>query len=209
MTSRFPVSQETLFLFRFVMKHCTKVRNVVELGCGVGFLCLALKKLKPSITVLGLDIQDQLIRLAELNAKQNSLGSDVTFTHGDLRVQSELPKHYSQDLVIANPPFRKLNTGKISSSRVVSISSHEITATLLDYIYSASLILKSGGFLGLVMLPDRLPELFELMTKRQINPTILQFIHHDNQSPANAVLVLGKKQGNMPMSVIPPEIVGE
>ncbi len=191
----------------FTVSRYPRYTTVCDLGSGAGLLALILGALNPVSRVTGVELQQELVQTAESNAKFNQMENRVSFTWGDLRDQNVLPGHYSQDLVIANPPFRKIRSGKVSPRAEISRSCHEITATLSDYVFAAALILKHNGCFACVTLPERFIELSNLMMARKLTPTDVQFVHHFPDHPANAVLILARKNGRAGLRIYPPKIV--
>jgi len=202
-TKDFPVSQEALFLLDFTFTHTGNYSNAVDLGSGTGLLALSLGAYRQTGTIIGIEIQSELVDIAKKNCILNNLTKTVAFKCSNLKNHDELPSHNSQDLVIANPPFRKLNTGKTSPSSEVSQACHEMSAKLTDYVYAASLILRHHGYFASVILPERLLELTAIMQSRRIEPCLVRFIHHCVSYPASAALVLGRKNGNVYLKVLP------
>lgn len=203
----FPVSQETLFLIDFVISNIDQYKRAVDLGTGTGLIALAIGANRPESNILGIDIQSELIATAQNNCIRNKLKKTVNFKCADLKNPDNLPPHNSVDLVVANPPFRKLKSGKISPSSEISRSCHEMSAELKDYIYAASLMLRHHGYFAVVMLPDRFLELTTLMQTRHIEPCVTRFVHHFDHHSANAVLMIGRKNGNPSLTILPPLIV--
>lgn len=81
--------------------------KVLELGCASGAVSLILAFRFPSLlSVHGLDIQDDLVRLANGNAALNSLSDRVSFTSGDLRNVRSLFLSQDFDCVLLIPPTR-------------------------------------------------------------------------------------------------------
>ena len=86
--------------------------QVMDVCCGAGNLGLALATKLPEITVIGSDISEEAVALANRNAAFLGLTGRATFQLGDLFAAFELP-HYGgkMALIICNPPY-------ISSARV-------------------------------------------------------------------------------------------
>ena len=64
--------------------------RVCDLGCGTGLLGLLLLQRQPALTVTGLDIQPEAVRLGKLAAEENRLKDRLTFRLEDLR-ETALP----------------------------------------------------------------------------------------------------------------------
>jgi release factor glutamine methyltransferase len=71
---------------------------VADVGTGSGAVALALKDERPDLSVLGIDISEEAVSVARVNADR--LGLDVSFVCGDL-----LPSDGQFDAVLANLPY--------------------------------------------------------------------------------------------------------
>ncbi len=202
-----PVSQEALFLSRFAFDHVRNPKLALDMGCGCGLLAIILSLALPSIRFHAIDIQAQLIEMARANCIDNGVGNRIIGSVTDIRQLHEIHTPNSFDLVISNPPFRKVRTGRISPDAIKSIACHEISVTMSDYVYEASIVLRSGGTFATVILPERLLELIDYMNRRRLTPTMIQFIHHRRNDQANAVMVLGRKNGRGTLDVLWPKVV--
>ena len=76
--------------------------NILDLCSGNGAIALALAKACPQATVLGLDIEEQAITLANENKRANNI-TNVEFVISDL-YNAILPNTLF-DLIVSNPPY--------------------------------------------------------------------------------------------------------
>lgn len=77
--------------------------TVVDVGTGTGAVALAIKRFRPSTTVLATDISEDAVAVARANASRHGL--DVEVRRGDLL--SPLPPGLrgEVDVVVSNPPY--------------------------------------------------------------------------------------------------------
>ena len=83
--------------------------SLLDLGCGLGYIGILLKKYHPSLNVTMTDINERAVELAEMNSKL--YGQDNTVMSGDGICTDEL-----FDYVVTNPPIR---TGKQNVHRLL------------------------------------------------------------------------------------------
>jgi release factor glutamine methyltransferase len=76
---------------------------IVDLGTGSGALALALKHAFPRARVYGVDVSEEALSLARVNAERTGL--DVTFLQGDLFDPLPDDLRGRVDLVVSNPPY--------------------------------------------------------------------------------------------------------
>ncbi|HPQ40809.1 MAG TPA: methyltransferase, partial [bacterium] len=203
-----PVNQEALFLMEFL--HETNIRPrraAADLGCGSGLLTVALALLYPGIPVTGYEIQHALCDTARENVYLNGMDARVEVVPGDIRKPEDRPGDLTCDLVVMNPPFRTVGSGRVSPDSLRRSANHELCGTLEDFVTAASIALVHKGVLATVMLPERFPELLQRMHARKIPAFAARWIHHRMDLPANAVLILGRKGGRGGFTVYPPRLV--
>ncbi|MCD4653757.1 methyltransferase [bacterium] len=203
-----PVSQEALFLLDFVFNTgVSPVIAAADLGCGSGMLMLGLGVFYPDLEVTGYEIQEELVETARRNIARNSLTDRLKIVYGDIRDKQFRPLDQSCDLVVSNPPFRKIATGKMSTDDLKRHANHEQNGDLDDFVRSGSISLVHRGILAIVVLPERFPELTIIMEQRKVPAFAVRWVHHSKSSPANTVLVLGKKGGHGGLKVFSPLFV--
>lgn len=198
------VSQESLYLLRFVGQMNLNAESACVPGCGSGLLVMGLAAMYPETKVTGIELQGMLVEKALTNAQLNGFENRITILAGDIRYPKNRSPDQSHDLIVMNPPFRKLMTGKTSPDSARRYSNHEHHGTLEDFVRIASIMLVHKGILACVMLPERLGELLQFMDTRNVPAFLIQAIHHTPSSPANAVLIAGRKGCHSPLSIKPP-----
>lgn len=99
----------------------------------------------------------------------------------------------SFDYVVMNPPYKKINTGKVNDNEKKLISRHEITANLEDFIETANYLLKDKGTLFMVHRPNRLVDILEKLRKAKIEPKEIRFVYPKINKEPNLILIKGVK----------------
>lgn len=178
--------------------------KVLDLGSGNGVLPLLLKDREPSLKISGVEIQEASAQLARRNMTLNQ--AEVEIYNLDLRA---LPKDWgsSFDLIITNPPFFPLGTGKINPLDECAAARHELYCTLEELLQSAKRLLKPHGRLAMIYKPERLSQLCSLCQAYQLAPKYLQFIHPYSNANANLFLLEAIKGGRNALEVLPPLVV--
>ncbi len=140
----------------------TKIKpksHVLDLGCGVGAIALCLLNREPSISVLGLENNSNLVTLANQNASENNFSDQFKIITGSALC---LPKDISVgkfDLVISNPPYMPAGTSIPSPNPDKKAAHIEDESGLKKWIETAARALKSKGFLSMIHRADRLSDL--------------------------------------------------
>ncbi len=78
--------------------------KVLEIGVGSGIVSVMLAKLIPNIEIVGVDINEDALELATLNAKKFGVEDKITFLKSDLFENVADEKF---DMCISNPPYIK------------------------------------------------------------------------------------------------------
>ncbi len=76
--------------------------KVIEIGVGSGIISVMLATLIPNIQIVAVDINDDALALAKLNAQKFSVEEKITFVKSDLFTNVE-DQHF--DMCISNPPY--------------------------------------------------------------------------------------------------------
>lgn len=212
-------SIDALLLFSFV--NLQRVKKIIDIGAGSGIIGILLAKKYSEAEVLLLELQEGLAKLAERNIASNVLQDRVSILNADIRSLLEL-KHPQVDnkvrtpcdklaglfsrfnLVVSNPPFRKLKTGIISCIDERAIARHEIKLSLRELIMTSSLLLKHHGRLCLIHLPERLTEIFSFMKQYCVEPKRLRFVYSRSDSEAKMVLIEAVKGGKPDLKIESP-----
>lgn len=191
-----------------------KIRNrddlkIVDLCSGNGAVALMLSQ-KTKSPIYGVEIQAELVDMAQRSVELNHLKEQVTIVHRD--VNEIGTEHYDTvDVVTCNPPYFPLEeNGHINPNEHLAIARHEIHLTLDDLLFKISKLLKMNGKVYLVHRPDRFLELMDGMRKYNIMPKKVQFIYPNETQNANMVLVEGIKYGKVGgFQMLPPLYVHE
>jgi len=169
-------------------------KNIMDLGTGNGVIPMLLSK-KTNAKIVGIEIQDISVDLANRNIHLNELESQVEIVKGDIKKIKIQFKDQSFDAVITNPPFFKFTGDKnqLNDLDQLTYARHEILINLEDIIKAGSYLLKFRGNFTIVHRADRLIEILELMKKYKIEPKRIKFCHTTRNKAAKIILVEGLK----------------
>ncbi|SNB46593.1 tRNA1(Val) (adenine(37)-N6)-methyltransferase [Geobacter sp. DSM 9736] len=181
--------------------------SVMDLGTGCGIIPLVMARLAPSAELTGVDHQEYMAELALRNIRENGLDGRVRILHEDVLRLRKLFDVSSFDLVLANPPYRRLGTGKVSPRAGRDLARHESTATLADFLETAKFLVRPGGSICLISHPVRLAELFKLSCELKLAPLRLRMVHGTSEAEARMFLVELAKGRKGDLKVLPPLVV--
>lgn len=201
--SRFSYGTDAIFLSYF-----TKAKGkVVDLGTGTGIIPLRLySKDKPEI-IYGVEIQEEVARMARESVELNNLQEKIKILHMDLK---ELPNIFPKstiDTVTSNPPYMKHGGALINPKENFALSRHEIACTLEDIIKIADYLLKPLGKFYMVHRPDRLVDIIYFLRKYKLEPKYIRFVQPKQNKKPNLLLIEAVKGGKPDLKFYDPLIV--
>jgi len=196
-------SVDSLLLFDFV--NIRKVKSIADLGAGSGIIGILLAGKYPDASVDLFEIQYSLAGIAEKNVILNRCDDRVRVLKCDIRELQAAPTGYPRyDLVVSNPPFRRLKSGRLNTEEEKTIARHEISLRLHECVNAASALLRYRGRLCMIYHPSRLSELLTVIREKGIEAKRLRFIHSTPSSEAKMVLLEAVQGGRAGLKVEAP-----
>lgn len=181
--------------------------RVIDLGSGCGVIPLVLARQVGDASVIGVESRTEMAVLSARNAELNGLQERVEILCDDvLSLRQRFPVS-SFDLVVANPPYRKQGSGKISPKAGRDAARHETTAGLADFLAAAKYLVKPGGRICFIYPPSRLAEFIRCAADLKLAVLRLRMVHGTGQSVAKMFLVELAKGRRGDVTVEPPLIV--
>lgn len=181
--------------------------RVVDLGTGSGVIPLVLARKSEGTTAVGVEFQQELAEMASRNVALNGLADRIEIMATDiLSLRKSFPVS-SFDLVVANPPYRKQGTGKISPRAGRDKARHESTATLTDFIAMAKYLVKPEGRICFIHHVSRLPDLFVESRSLKLVSARLRMVHGSTTVGAQMLLIEFHKGRRTDLAVLQPLFV--
>lgn len=181
--------------------------KIVDLGTGNGVIPLILARLHPSVRVVGLELQEEMVQRAQRSVDLNRLGEKVKILQGDVRSIKKFFSPRSFAAVVCNPPYRGPASGRINPDPEKRIARHEVQGRLLDFIRAGSYLLQPGGRMALIYPATRMLDLLQAMRGEGIEPKRLRLVHSFEEDMATLVLAEGIKGSGSELKVMPPLVV--
>ncbi len=181
--------------------------RIIDLGTGCGILPLILLFRKKASRVIGVEIQPSLADLARRNASLNRFTSRIKIWEKDLKELNTRKLKETFDLVLSNPPYRRMGSGRINPNQEKAVARHEIKATLEDVIRTAHHLLQNKGRLVMIYPASRAAGLIKEMARFHLEPKRLQFVHSHDKDEARLILVEALKEGQAQVRILPPFVL--
>ncbi len=195
----------------FLLAHTVTFRKgdqrVVDFGTGSGILPLLLAFRLADISICGVEIQSALTRMANENVHANHLADRIQIVEADLQTITPQLLGYSADVIVSNPPYRKIASGRINPNSERALARHEIALTLEGLVRAVRRVLRTGGYFWTIYPAPRLPELISGMQRFNIEPKFMRMVHSRKNSDAKMVLVAGVKAASAGLVAGPPLII--
>ena len=176
--------------------------SVLELGCGAGVAGLCLGARVPGLSLSALERQPGYAALARMNALRN--GIDLTVVEGDLAAMpGDLRRPF--DHVIANPPYLAAGDGTAATDAGREAALREDTP-LAVWIDAATRRLAPGGWLTLIHLAARLPDLLAALDRRLGALSVLSLAPRPERD-ASRVILRARKGGRAAFRLLAPMVL--
>lgn len=183
--SVFHVSTDTTVLGMFLDSLYKK--SVMDIGTGSGALLLY-AHYRNAGKLIGVDIQDEALKLAEENLKKYT--SDFELIKSDINSL----EHDRVDVVICNPPF--FEVGTVRESDAWNKAMFESELSLEDMFRAFRKFMKDNGTVYTLYPAERFNEFYEMCLKYKLKIMRLQFVHDVNR-PYAMRIVAKMKIGKM------------
>lgn len=178
-----------------------------DLGTGTGIIAILLAAKTKLKKIYGIEIQEDVAEMAKRSIDLNDLREKCEIINTNIKNIREKLERESLDFVITNPPYKKIDTGKVNESTYKFVSRHEISADLEDFIIAAKYLLKDRGTIYMVHRPERLADIIELMRKYKLEPKKIRFVYPKADKDANLVLIKAVKNAKPFLKIEKPLIV--
>lgn len=176
-------------------KNIKENSNVVDLGTGTGILGLLLCGKTKLRTITGIEIQEDVAKMAERSIKLNELENRFKIFNVNINsvFKENLLEKNKFDVVIMNPPYKELGSGITNENKSKLIARHEITATLEDFVKTAAALLKDKGELYIVHKPERTVDIITKLRENKLEPKELKVVYSRKDTDASLILIKAVK----------------
>lgn len=160
---------------------------------------------KTSLTeITGVEIQKKVFEMAKRSIVLNNLENKFKIINSNVKDIDKILECNYFDVVVTNPPYKKMQTGRLNENENKLISRHEVEACLDDFINISSKMLKSKGEFYMVHRPDRLVDVIEALRKYKLEPKEIRFVHPNKDKAPNIILIKAVKNAKPFLKVMEP-----
>lgn len=197
---------DSILLAEFSMPQ--KSDSVLEIGTGCGIIPLIWCRDSEANDITAVEIQKGACDIFYKSIIINSLNNRINLINGDIRNPYEIGIDNSKyNMIVCNPPYKKVGTGKLGKSEPLNIARYEIKLTIDELSYISSRLLVSGGTLCLCNRVERLCDIMCSMRLNGIEPKTIRFVQQTKELSASLFMLKGKKGARPGMKCLPALII--
>ena len=193
------ITDDALLLSKFIKKKLDKSNlkgdirksseTLLEIGSGQGIISLLLSEVETIEKIYAVEIQKKIFENLSNNIEINHLENKIIAVNKDIK---NIEGKYSY--IISNPPYRKINSGRLPEDESERISKYEITLTLEELFVQIRRLLKNCGEFFVIVPDERLNDCFSYIYKNNMNILEMEVNRYKKR---NLIILHGKKGGKV------------
>lgn len=146
--------------------------ELLDIGSGIGTLTIMLSDIKKFNKFTCVEIQEEVFKLLEENILINKM-SDVDIFNKDIKDMIKEEFKYKFRYIVSNPPYLKINSGKLPENEILKKSKFEVCLNLNELLEVVDYMLMKDGIFFLILPIYRLKEIeknkkFKIRNKKEI-----------------------------------------
>jgi tRNA1(Val) A37 N6-methylase TrmN6 len=174
-------------------------KTVLDVGIGAGAAALCLAARLPKVQIVGIEIQEELAKLARHNAEINGFSERIEVAYADVLVP---PKHIAPgtfDHVMTNPPFVKQGRGQGSPNSSKALANVESSVPLEIWIKFCLDMLQRRGTFTMIHRADRMHEVLAALAGEAGEAIVYPLWPGPDNKPSKRFLISCRKGVRTPM----------
>ena len=168
-------------------KNTREKKIFLEIGAGQGVISLLLSETAIVSKIFAVEIQEEIFKILKKNVEINKLNDKIIPINKNIKsIEGEY------DFIFSNPPYKKINSGKMPRNEAERVSKYEVLLTLEELILEIKRLLKNHGEFFVIVPNDRLNDVFKNIYVNKMN---ILSIDINKYKKMDLVVVHGKKGG--------------
>ena len=188
------ITDDAILLSKFIKRYLnTNYKNMrekktfLEIGAGQGVISLLLSETAIVLKIFAVEIQEEIFKILKKNVEINKLNDKIIPINKDIKsIEGEY------DFIFSNPPYKKINSGKMPRNEAERVSKYEVLLTLEELILEIKRLLKNYGEFFVIVPNDRLNDVFKNIYVNKMN---ILSIDINKYKKMDLIVVHGKKGG--------------
>jgi tRNA1Val (adenine37-N6)-methyltransferase len=170
--------------------------KLIDIGCGSGIISILLAHKYPGLNIIGIEIQEELYKLAQKNIKANGLEGRIRIIHDDVKNIKISKTEEPADIIVSNPPFGKKGAGRISPNPQKAIAKHEIALDQDSLLNCSNRLLKDKGKLFMIFPFNRRKELRQGLIQYNFQPEYSHNVCSKADEEPLRIIICAVKKGD-------------
>ena len=190
------ITEDAILLSEFIKeyfsrkcKNLKEKKSFLEIGAGQGIISLLLSELDIISKIFAVEIQKEVFSTLKKNIEINDLNEKIIPINKNIK---SINGEY--DFIFSNPPYKKINSGKMPKNKTELITKYEVLLTLEEVILEIRSLLKNYGEFFLVVPNSRLNDVFRYIYENRLN---ILSVKVNKYKKLDLVVVHGKKGGKI------------
>ena len=188
------ITDDAILLSKFIKRYLdTNYKNkrekkiFLEIGAGQGVISLLLSEMAIVLKIFAVEIQEEIFKILKKNVEINKLNDKIIPINKNIKsIEGEY------DFIFSNPPYKKINSGKMPRNEAERVSKYEVLLTLEELILEIKRLIKNHGEFFVIVPNDRLNDVFKNIYVNKMN---ILSIDINKYKKMDLVVVHGKKGG--------------
>ena len=188
------ITDDAILLSKFIKgyfdtnyKNMREKKIFLEIGAGQGVISLLLSEMDIVSKIFAVEIQEEIFEILKKNVEINKLNDKIIPINKNIKsIEGEY------DFIFSNPPYKKINSGKMPRNKAERVSKYEVLLTLEELILEIKRLLKNHGEFFVIVPNDRLNDVFKNIYVNKMN---ILSIDINKYKKMDLVVVHGKKGG--------------
>ena len=188
------ITDDAILLSKFIKgyfdtnyKNTREKKTFLEIGAGQGVISLLLSETAIVLKIFAVEIQEEIFKILKKNVEINKLNDKIIPINKNIKsIEGEY------DFIFSNPPYKKINSGKMPRNEAERVSKYEVLLTLEELILEIKRLLKNHGEFFVIVPNDRLNDVFKNIYVNKMNILSMDI---NKYKKMDLVVVHGKKGG--------------
>ncbi len=201
------VSSDAVLLASFVDEKITKKTvKILDVGVGGGGVSLSLLLRFKNVSVMGIDVQDEMLDIAKQSREINNFQDRWILKKEDILKPSKDFKEKEFDIVITNPPYHK---GHTSPDKIKAKAHSEQGLDLTEWIKMCIKRLRTGGNFVMIHKAERIDDIMFSLKQNGMGKIEVILLYSKKGEVANRVIIRAVKSSKSPAVIYPPIVLHE
>lgn len=169
------ITDDAINLVDFIkneIKDENSIGELLDIGSGIGTLTIMLSDIRQFNKFTCVEIQEEVFKLLEENILINKM-RDVDIFNKDIKDMIKEEFRYKFRYIVSNPPYLKINSGKLPENEILKKSKFEVCLNLNELLEVVDYMLMKDGIFFLILPIYRLKEIeknkkFKIRNKKEI-----------------------------------------